>query len=46
MPKDSPEHPYKKYEDTDLWENIKQSIKDLEENQDIKNPPPEGVVLC
>ena len=28
MPKDSPEHPYKKYEDTDLWENIKQSIKD------------------
>lgn len=35
MPKDAPDHPYKKYEDTELWANIKQSIKDLEKNQDL-----------
>ncbi len=35
MPEDMPEHPYKKYENTELWNNIKQSIKELEENQDL-----------
>lgn len=45
MPEGSPVHPYKKYENTALWENIKQSIKDLEDNQDISlMTPPEYVV--
>lgn len=35
MPESSPEHPYKKYENTATWNNIKQSIKELEENQDL-----------
>ena len=35
MPEGSPEHPYKKYENTATWNNIKQSIKELEENQDL-----------
>jgi hypothetical protein len=35
MPKGPPDHPYKKYENTELWDNIKQSIKDLEGNQDL-----------
>ena len=35
MPKGAPDHPYKEYENTELWGNIKQSIKDLEKNQDL-----------
>lgn len=35
MPEGMQEHPYVKYENTELWNNIKQSIKDLEENQDL-----------
>ncbi len=35
MPKGERQHPYVKYEKTKAWESIKQSIKDLEENQDL-----------
>jgi len=35
MPKGEKKHPYVKYEDTKAWKSIKQSIKDLEENQDL-----------
>ena len=35
MPEGSPPHPYEKYENTALWNNLKQSIKELEENQDL-----------
>ena len=35
MPKGTQKHPYTNYETTKVWKNIKQSIKDLEENQDL-----------
>ena len=35
MPEGIRKHPYTKYENTRAWNNIKQSIKDLEENQDL-----------
>ncbi len=35
MPEGQRKHPYVKYENTEVWKSIKQSIKDLEENQDL-----------
>lgn len=29
-------HPYKEFEDTDLWKIVENALSELEENQDIK----------
>jgi len=42
-------HPYKSYENTDLWNTIKKGILDLVENNDLElNTPIEYIVgyLC
>ena len=38
-------HPYRKFESTPLWSSVEQTIKDLEENQDLKLLTPPSYVV-